>query len=259
MVYLQQVWYIIKMLAFIPIFPILYFQGKRVRATIPDLAEAVEPQGSVGEGPPTLSLLALGESTVAGIGVTYHREGLTGHLAASLSAEIGWEVDWQVIAKSGYTAKDVTEKLLPQIPDKDFDIIIVGLGGNDTFGLNSPLKWKIHLEQLIVELRKKYANEPIVFANLPPVGEFPAFTSLLQFIFHGVAMSFHQVLKGIARQHVNVWYSEELIAFEQWKDRLPADATIDTLFSDGVHPAPLTYQLWGEAITKFIIDKQIIQ
>ena len=40
-------------------------------------------------------------------------------------------VQWKVVGKSGVTARQTIEELLPRVPDDRFDYILVGLGGND--------------------------------------------------------------------------------------------------------------------------------
>ncbi len=83
-------------------------------------------------------------------------------------------------AKSGYTALDVRDKLIPKIAEKETDLIVVGLGGNDAFGLNSPEIWAKHIQSLIWRIRMKFPDAPIAFLNMPPIKDFPAFTSLIQ-------------------------------------------------------------------------------
>ncbi|MFK7936589.1 MAG: GDSL-type esterase/lipase family protein, partial [Saprospiraceae bacterium] len=138
----QQIQYFFGALLAIPFLPVLVYQGKRVRATIPDLGEAQgETIGRVGAEGELLRLLTLGESTFAGVGVTTHEEGITAELARLLTAHYQRPVEWRVLAKSGYTAKQVHDELLPKIPAVDYDIIVIGLGGNETFQLNRPLRW----------------------------------------------------------------------------------------------------------------------
>lgn len=67
----------------IPFLPLMYFQGKRIKASVPELPEAKGPEGSVLVEPPAskkLRMLTIGESTVAGIGVETHEEGFSGTL-----------------------------------------------------------------------------------------------------------------------------------------------------------------------------------
>jgi len=84
---IEQVKYIIGNILSIPLFPILYFQGKHIRKSIPQLPEAKVPQGVCDKGNQPFRLLGLGESTIAGVGVVKHEQGFTGHLAKLLAAQ----------------------------------------------------------------------------------------------------------------------------------------------------------------------------
>ena len=68
-----------------------------------------------------ISILALGESTMAGVGVTYHKEGLAGTFAKEWAHLNRTSVSWSVYARSGYTAQKVQQKLIPKIEKSNFD------------------------------------------------------------------------------------------------------------------------------------------
>ena len=61
-------------------------QAKKIRATVPKLAEAKNPKGYIKTGSAkTLKILCIGESTIAGVGVDFHEFGFAGTLAKTLS------------------------------------------------------------------------------------------------------------------------------------------------------------------------------
>ncbi|MBL4651065.1 MAG: hypothetical protein JKY03_15155 [Aureispira sp.] len=133
--------YYIKMFLAIPFLPIIYFQARAIKAKFPVLPEA---EGNKGLAPSVhnrrLRVLAIGESSIAGVGVKTHEEGFTGTLARELAEFFKINVEWKVYAKRGFTAKKVEEMLVPQITEKEFDLVVVGVGGNDTFQLNNPTR-----------------------------------------------------------------------------------------------------------------------
>lgn len=254
---LYQFYYFFGLLLAIPLLPILILQGKKIRATIPDLGEAQGATiGQVGKGNQPLRILILGESTMAGVGVATHKEGIANALAQQLAKDLEHPIHWQVLAKSGYTVQQVNQLLVPQIPNEPLDIIVIGLGGNDTFKLNRPLRWRRHFRQLIWSIRKRQADVPIFIANLPPVGQFPAFTPLLQFFLGGLVYLHGQILRSLPTEFPNVYYNYAPINFEQWSQKPNAPSDPAAYFSDGVHPAPITYQMWGEDIARTIIKSR---
>ena len=166
-----------------PLLPILFLQGKKIRKNVPKLPEARNPKGYIKtDSKKTLKILVIGESTIAGIGVDFHENGFTGALAKEISAKTNHSILWRVYAKSGYTAKLVRKRLVPKIVDSTADIIVIGLGGNDAFKLNSPEIWMLNVNHLIRDLKRKFPKTPIYFTNMPPIKEFPAFTRIIKFV-----------------------------------------------------------------------------
>lgn len=238
-----------------PMLPFMYIQGKRIKSKIPKLPEARHPEGKTGQHfKKKLKLLALGESTIAGVGVDTHEEGFVGMLARELSEKVDLQVHWKVYAKSGYTAQRVTQKIVPAIRDSKVDLIIVGLGGNDAFHLNSPGQWGAHISQLIDALQAKSPDTPIVFTNMPPIKEFPAFTPLIKFAVGNLVDLLGNELEKITKDRNGVYYYARKIRLKDWQQRLQLDAEDADFFSDGVHPSKFTYQIWARDFTNFLIQ-----
>jgi lysophospholipase L1-like esterase len=229
----------------------MYLQGRRIRSTVPRLPEATGPEGVCGSGNGVIRLLCIGESTFAGVGVKTHEEGFAGSLAKALSERMDAAVQWKVYARSGYTARTVREKLVPRIAETEADLIVIGLGGNDAFTLNTPWAWKRDIRGLIEALRQKFGDTPIVFANMPPIREFPAFTPLIRFTIGNLVEILGEALQAITTQLPNVYFSSRTITLSDWITRLGVGARPADFFSDGVHPSRLTYQAWAKDLAAF--------
>ena len=161
----------------------MYLQGKKIRKKVPILPEAKTPEGLYkNDSNKTLNLITIGESTIAGVGVEAHKEGFSGILAKEIAQKNNISVNWKVYAKSGFTAKQVHKKLIKNITKNNIDIIVIGLGGNDAFTLNSPNFWISQIDKLTKKLKGRYPNTPIYFTNMPPIKEFPAFTKTIKFV-----------------------------------------------------------------------------
>ena len=249
--------YILGSLISLPLLPLLYFQGRNIRKKVPRLPEAKEPKGFVnGDFKKTLEIVCIGESTFAGVGVEYHKNGFTGSLANTLSTKLKSTINWRVYAKSGYTVKQVCEKIIPTIEETAIDIIVIGMGGNDAFTLNSPKKWISDIDDLVNSIQSKFPNTPIYFANMPPIKEFPAFTKSIKFVIGNLVEILGKELKKFTDNKSNVYYNNEIVTLKKWSKRhsLPTDNT-KLYFSDGVHPSKLTYHVWGEEMGDFIKTK----
>jgi len=239
----------------VPLLPIMFLQGKKIRKNVPRLPEARNPKGYIKTASEkTLKILAIGESTIAGIGVDFHENGFTGALAKEISAKTNHSILWRVYAKSGYTAKMVRKRLIPKIEDSTADIIVIGLGGNDAFKLNSPDVWMFQINLLIKTLKRKFPKTPIYFTNMPPIKEFPSFTRIIKFVIGNLSEILGKRLYRKTKNKENVHFNNEIVKLDTWQKRYNLKGDISDFFSDGVHPSKLTYQVWGKDMATFIMN-----
>lgn len=223
---------------------------------MPDVPEAAEPEGVVDNGfEKTLRLLVLGESTMAGVGVKTHEEGFAGNLARALSQKFEANIAWKVYAKSGFTAEDVRMNIVPTITETPADLIVIGLGANDAFELHTPWKWRRDVQQLIKTLQENFKETPIAFASLPPIKTFPAFTPLIQLVLGHLVHLFGETLEEMINNFENVFFHAEEMTLEKMKAHLPKDKHLQDLFSDGVHPSQLSYGIWAEEFSAFLVNE----
>lgn len=85
----------------IPFLPWLLYQGRKIKRIIPKLPDATGPEGSslkINSSP--LQFIGIGESTMAGVGVETHEQGLAGTFGRKLSSQTGRTVQWSVFAQS---------------------------------------------------------------------------------------------------------------------------------------------------------------
>ncbi len=250
--------YILGAMLTVPLLPVMYFHGKKIKATIPDLPAAAGEAGvSTTDSERHFRLLTIGESSIAGVGVDTHEEGFTGTLASELKAKLKANISWQVFAKSGYTAKKVRHHLLPEIAAQEADLIVIGLGGNDAFTLNTPGKWKRQIEALLTDLRQRFAHTPVVFINMPPIKEFPAFTPLIKWTVGNLVEILGEELKKLVGNYQGVYYCDRVMSISDWVERLNVDVQDGVFFSDGVHPSKLTYQIWARDFSNFLFEQGI--
>ncbi len=242
-VFLQTL-YILGGVIVLPFLPFLLWQGKCVRKKVGRLPDAAgETVGQFGNFKEILNLLAIGESTVAGIGAKTHTEALAGQLAKFLSIAIEKSVRWHVLGESGITARETLQKLIPNLPETRMDLIVVALGGNDAFKVNSPMRWRRDMTKIIETLKEKYPNSKILLANSPRIIDFPVLPQPLKFVLWRVSKLQHAVGKNLANDKENVFYFDE------------AETVDERFFSDGIHPSEYGYALWSEAMIKFLLKK----
>ncbi|WP_088323249.1 SGNH/GDSL hydrolase family protein [Polaribacter tangerinus] len=250
----MQLLYIFGFLIALPLFPIVYFQGKNIRKNVPRLPPAKKPKGFVNNSyKNTLQVLCIGESTIAGVGVDTHKNGFSGAFAKRLSTLLQHNIKWVVYAKSGYTASKIAQKTMVNLPTISVDVIVIGLGGNDAFTLNSPKKWAKDIDNIIQILRHKYPKTPIYFTNMPPIKEFPAFTKTIKFVIGNLVEILGKQLYKVVTKHPKVYYNKEVITLQKWTHKhglKNKDTSI--YFSDGIHPSKQTYTIWGQEMADFV-------
>ena len=146
--------------------PIIVAQGIVVKQRTPKLIEPIgERQGIVGLGRP-LSLLILGDSAAAGVGVEYQHQALSGVLLSQLMNE--YQLTWALHAKTGNNTRlviDAINALEPQV----YDVIVTSIGVNDVTKLTSTRLWIKQQKQLFTELRKKFDPKLIIVTGVPPM------------------------------------------------------------------------------------------
>jgi len=240
----MQILYIVGGILVLPAVPFLFLQGKYVRRKVGRLPDASgETAGNVGTHQKIINLLAIGESTVAGVGAETHADALTGRFAKHLSAKTGETVNYFALGESGITVKGTLERLVPKLPQINANIILVALGGNDVFTLSSPKKWRRHLTELLEILREKYPNSKILVANVPMVRDFIALPNPLRYVLSRLAKLHHFNAISLIKDMKNVFYFDEVRRVER------------DFFSDGIHPSPKGYDQWAASMVDFLIRK----
>lgn len=236
--------YIFGGLAISPLLPFLYAQGKFVRFKVGRLPDAAgETVGQTGTGERVLNFLAIGESTIAGVGARDHTEALTGQFARHLSERTGRPVRWHALGESGITVRRTIRELLPQMPAAEMDVILVALGGNDVFGLSSPHKWRRDLSELLEKLRAQNPDAIIFVANVPMVRDFIALPNPLRYVLSRLAKLHHFNARDLIAGMENMVYFDDV------------KKVSDDFFSDGIHPSPLGYDLWSAEMVEFMLKR----
>ncbi|CAN5755958.1 SGNH/GDSL hydrolase family protein [soil metagenome] len=241
--FIWQTIYILSGITLLPVAPFLYLQGQYTRRKVGRLPDAEgETIGKFGDRNETVKLLAIGESTVAGVGARTHETALTGQFSKHLSNKIGKTVEWFAIGRSGITAGETIRELVPKIPDVKFDYIMVGLGGNDVLKLSSPRKWRRDMTRVLEILQKNNPGAKIFITNAPAVRLSPVLPQPLKFLLGHLSALHDKNTKEFTSEMENVFY------FHQ-----PTEV-IEDFFADGLHPSEKGYDVWSEAILNFAID-----
>ncbi len=239
----MQMRYILCGILVLPFAPFLYLQAKYVRRKVGRLPDAEGATiGKYGEQAEVINLLAVGESTVAGVGAKTHNEALTGQFAKHLSQTTKKSVRWHALGTSGITIKRTLRELVPNFHPEKMDVILIALGANDVFGLSSPQTFRRNLAKLLEVLREKYPDAKIFVANVPMVRDFIVLPNPLRYILSRLAKLHHFNAIDLISKLANVSYFDDVNRVD------------DDFFSDGIHPSPKGYDLWSKAMVDFFVQ-----
>lgn len=212
--------------------PILFVQGRSVRLNTPTLPEPDgQRTGSCGSGP-LLRLLVIGDSSAAGVGADHQSQALLGQLLSHLGK--AYQVHYHLLAKTGATTADALG-WLDNIESQPFDVVVTALGVNDVTGMRSKHRFMREQRQLLTVLQQRFALPQIVVSGLPPMQHFPALPQPLRGFLGSRAAAFDAAGSLVAAEHNTL--------------HLPFDFPFElsAMATDGFHPGPGAYAIWGEA------------
>lgn len=217
--------------------PIVVIQGIKVRKNTPRLPEASgERDGVIGSGKP-LSLLILGDSAAAGVGVETQQDALSGAIITELGNE--FTLTWKLQAQTGNTTQQVIQAA-KQISDQQYDIVITSTGVNDVTKFTSARSWLKQQKQLFADIQNRFKPKLIIVSGVPPMQHFPALPNPLAWLFGKYAAQMNQVLQQwLMPQDKFKFIKYDIKEFQALN--LP-------MASDGFHPSKEIYAIWGQKV-----------
>ncbi|MCU7695782.1 SGNH/GDSL hydrolase family protein [Acinetobacter sp. AYS6] len=228
-------------LSTLALLPVLFMQGTKVRKNTPRLLEASgEREGIVGNGRP-LSLLILGDSAAAGVGVETQQDALSGAIISELQNQ--YLISWKLHAKTGDTTKQVFQAL-QHLDQQNYDVVVTSIGVNDVTKLTSANSWIKQQKQLFEHIQARFQPKLIIVSGVPPMQHFPALPNPLAWLFGKYAEQMNQVLyKWLESQNQFRFVQYDIESFQAMN--LP-------MASDGFHPSKEIYAIWGQQVAALV-------
>ncbi|TQS44164.1 SGNH/GDSL hydrolase family protein [Cryptosporangium phraense] len=207
---------------------------------IPHLPDAAGPLAGLaaGDGEP-LSVLFVGDSSVAGVGAGHHGEALAGQFSAALAERTGRPVSWQVLARSGDTVRGITA-LVSEAAAVDADVVVLSAGTNDALRFRRPSAWRADVSVLVDALRARIGRPvPVLLVSIPPVHRFGSLPRVFRWSIGGYARLLDRQLARLCLSTPGLGH---LLT-----GPLPVD-TAKFFAMDRFHPSPLGYRTWGRLL-----------
>ncbi|QGM28846.1 MULTISPECIES: SGNH/GDSL hydrolase family protein [Acinetobacter] len=228
--------------ATLALIPALVIQGSRVKKNKIRLPEAEGArEGITGEGQ-TLSLLILGDSAAAGVGVAHQNDALLGAVISALQHQ--YQVHWRLEAQSGDTTSQVIQKTKKLVNQK-YDVVVTSVGVNDVTRLMSAQTWIKQQQHFYQLIQAKFQPELIIATGVPPMHLFPALPNPLSWLFGQYAKQMNlQLEKIIAQQEDMQWIEYDIQKYQSMNLEMA---------KDGFHPSKEIYQIWGKEVADRIL------
>jgi lysophospholipase L1-like esterase len=223
--------------------PILIAQAIHLRKRALKLPEAAGDRTSVTDrvNRPSLSILIIGDSAAAGVGVSSQNEALLGQLVAQLQND--FTLSWQLVAKTGAKTQDLIPMLAQVNHGKPIDVVITSLGVNDVTSLQRSKSWLQAQQELhqfcFATLRAKH----IVVSGMPPLHAFPLLPQPLKWVIGSRAKQFDRRQRKAIVNQPNTSYQA-----------LDFNLEVSAMAQDGFHPGALIYREWAIALSKRILS-----
>ena len=229
--------------ATLALIPALVIQGSRVKKNTIRLPEAEGArEGITGQGQ-TLSLLILGDSAAAGVGVAHQNDALLGAVISALQHQ--YQVHWRLEAQSGDTTSQVIQKTKKLVNQK-YDVVVTSVGVNDVTRLMSAQTWIKQQQHFYQLIQAKFQPELIIATGVPPMHLFPALPNPLSWLFGQYAKQMNlQLEKMVSKQKDMQWIEYDIQKYQSMNLEMA---------KDGFHPSKEIYQIWGKEVSDRILE-----
>jgi lysophospholipase L1-like esterase len=227
---------------------LLATQGLWVSRRTPRLPPAPGPVTGVVEGDePDLSLLALGDSIVAGVGVRRSHDALPARLARELSRCGGVGVRWRARGLNGARSTWILQQL-EQSPEPVAapDLVVISNGINDVTTTRSEADVLERLVAVVEAAERRFPTALVCQLGLPPLGWFPALPQPLRQVLGQRASRIDQALG----EHLAGRPTTLHLPFDQ-----PPD--VSQFASDGYHPGEIGVAAWAELLAPPLLDRLV--
>jgi lysophospholipase L1-like esterase len=227
----------------VALFPLVALQGAVTRRRVPCLPPVQPPCHGVvpGRGSP-IRMVAIGESTVAGVGLAHGDETVAATTARALARHSRRPVAWHGHGLSGATASEAAERLLPQIAAEPADLLVIAFGVNDTIAYRPPSAFADDLAALVTGARARIGHAAVVITGVAPLACFPALPWPLRAILNWRSAALQETAEGLAGRLPR-------LVVERFSQPLGPH-----LFAvDGFHPNMEAHALWGEEIASLAL------
>ncbi|MEZ2333922.1 SGNH/GDSL hydrolase family protein [Mesorhizobium sp. RCC_202] len=224
-------------------FPVYVWQGLGVRRRTSRMLPAQGPvMHEIAGTAPAVSLLVLGDSSAASVGIEQSEYGLAAQLAGLIAERTGQAVRWRAAGFNSATSGQIRDYVLPNLSADPWTHIVLAIGTNDTKNFHSVPRFKKEFGGLLYALRAKWPEARVVWSPVLEFTRAPAMPSLLGKILE---------IRAAEMNKMGVRLCNERGAVPA--PRLPITNPEAGFASDGFHASEAGYRAWAEHLLESVL------
>jgi lysophospholipase L1-like esterase len=226
-------------------FPVYVWQGLGVRLRTERMYPAKGPVlHAIPGAEPPFSLLVLGDSSAAAVGVGHSENGLAAQLASIVSDRTGRAVRWRAAGFNSATSGQLRDHVLPNLSAEPWTHIVLSIGTNDTKNFHTVLRFKKEFGGLLYALRAIWPEARVVWSPVVDLTRVPALPPLLGRILEIRAGAINRMGEQLCLERGAVPAARLSIPDPQ------------TGFStDGFHASEAGYRAWAEHLVDLVLGE----
>lgn len=226
-------------------FPVYVWQGLGVRRRTERMYPAKGPVlHAIPGDEPAISLLVLGDSSAASVGIGHSENGLAAQLALILSRRTGRAVRWRAAGFNSATSGQVRDHVLPNLSAEPWTYIVLSIGTNDTKNFHSVPRFKKEFGGLLYALRAKWPEARVVWSPVVEFTRVPALPPLLGRILEIRAGAINRMGGRLCLERGAVP-----------AERLPILDPQLGFSTDGFHASEAGYRAWAEHLADLVLGE----
>lgn len=224
-------------------FPVYVWQGLKVRRRTERMLPAQGPVlHRVDGGEPAVSLLVLGDSSAASVGIGHSENGLAHQLALLIAGRTGRAVAWRAAGFNSATAGQIRDHVLPNLSADHWTHIVLSVGTNDTKNFHSVPRFKKDFGGLLYALRAKWPEARVVWSPVVEFTRVPALPPLLGKILEIRAGAINRMGERLCCERGAIP-----------APRLPILDPRAGFSTDGFHASEAGYRAWAEHLSGYVL------
>jgi lysophospholipase L1-like esterase len=226
--------------------PVAAYYGLQIRRKTPRLPPPRGSQrgrlGTSGDSSADLRILIMGDSSAAGVGADRVEDTLAPQLAAVIQARSGQSVSWRAAGANSAVARDLRDRILPNIEERDFTHIVLTVGTNDMKNYLTAMQFKKGFGGLLYAIHARWPDAKVVWSPVLHMPDVPVLPPVLAWILSLRTRIINQMGYRMCRERQGVAAT-------------PLPITSHEGFAvDGFHANTAGYRHWAEHLAGYLMD-----